>query len=322
MNVKAVNRGLVGAFLLAALGACGGGTLTRVVAADARLPRSIELTGTPFFPQEDYQCGPAALATVLVASDVAVTPEELVMKVFVPELRGSLQAEVIAAPRAYDRLAYRVEPQMSALLATLADGRPVLVLQNLGVDRIPFWHYAVVVGFDTQRDEVLLRSGKKQRLAMSARRFADSWRRAEYWGVVSVQPDQIPASASQSAVVEAAAGLEAAGRLDAALIAYQAAMQRWPEDPTPILGAGNVHYRQQLLAAAETDFRRVLALDAGHAIARNNLAQVLLELGRPDEALREIEAARASLADSRFAPALAETESAIRAARGEQSPRP
>jgi tetratricopeptide (TPR) repeat protein len=318
MTAFTVYRGFAAAIALTSLCACGGATLTRVVEADARLPRAIELEATPFFPQVEYQCGPAALATVLAATGVAVTPDDLVTKVFVPKLEGSLQTEMIAAARGYDRLAYRVAPDMSALLATLADRQPVLVLQNLGIDAVPFWHYAVVVGFDSEREQVVLRSGTDRRLTMSARRFADTWRRARYWGIAAVSPGEIPASAPKASFIEAAAGLESAGRLEAALIAYQAAAQRWPDDPVPILGLGNVHYRQRALAAAEEDFRRVLALDPGHAIARNNLAQTLLELGRSDEALREIEAAQAALTDSRFAQALAETESAIRAARAER----
>jgi hypothetical protein len=311
-------RGFAAAIAFSSLCACGGATLTRIAETDERLPRAIELEATPFFPQVEYQCGPAALATVLAASGVAVTPDDLVTKVFVPKLEGSLQTEMIAAARGYDRLAYRVAPDMGALLATLADRQPVLVLQNLGVDAVPFWHYAVVVGFDAEREQVVLRSGTDRRRTMSARRFADTWRRAQYWGIAAVPPGEIPVSASKASVIEAAAGLESAGRLEAASIAYEAAAKRWPDDPMPNLGLGNVHYRQRLLAAAEVDFRRVLALDPGHAIAGNNLAQTLLELGRPDEALREIEAARAALTDLRFAQALAETESAIRAARGER----
>src|SRR5262249_33165121 len=49
------------------------------------LPRAHELTEVPFFPQSDYQCGPAALATVMVAAGVKVTPEELVPEVYLPE---------------------------------------------------------------------------------------------------------------------------------------------------------------------------------------------------------------------------------------------
>jgi len=39
------------------------------------LPERTELREVPFFPQEEFQCGPAALATVLAASGVKVTPE-------------------------------------------------------------------------------------------------------------------------------------------------------------------------------------------------------------------------------------------------------
>ena len=54
---------------------------TRPPVLTAMMPdvtETIELSGTPFFPQEEYQCGPAALATVLNAAGVAVAPDDLV----------------------------------------------------------------------------------------------------------------------------------------------------------------------------------------------------------------------------------------------------
>src|SRR5688572_3797890 len=301
------------------LAGCGGPSLTRL---SESLPPAVELTQTPFFAQTEYQCGPAALATALGASGVSVAPEDLVSAVYVPQLKGSLQAEMIAATRPYDRLAYRVAPSLAALLATLAEGHPVLVLQNLGVDSVPFWHYAVAIGYDTARDELLLRSGTERRASVSARRFEGSWRRAQHWGIVVVQAGQIPRSATSAAYLEAAAGLESAGRLDAALTAYEAAATRWPGEPVALLGQGNVHYRKGRLDAAQSAFRAAVALQPQDAVARNNLAQVLLELGRTEEALEEIEEARKVLTDPRFADSLAATESAIRAALSAPASRP
>jgi hypothetical protein len=63
------------------------------------LPERVELTEVPFFPQTEYQCGPAALATVLAASGAKVTPDELVPQVYLPERKGSLQVEMLAAAR-------------------------------------------------------------------------------------------------------------------------------------------------------------------------------------------------------------------------------
>src|SRR5688572_29670880 len=119
----------VGVVLLALLSGCA--SQTRIEdQLPRRMVRQIELRETPFFPQKDYECGPAALATVLVASGVAVTAQELTPKVYLPERRGSLQVELIAAARGYDRLPYSMAPRFDLLLAEVAAGRPVLVLQN------------------------------------------------------------------------------------------------------------------------------------------------------------------------------------------------
>ena len=63
------------------------------------IPEKVELAETPFFSQQRYQCGPAALATVLNAAGVKVTDEELVPEVYLPTREGSLQVEMLAATR-------------------------------------------------------------------------------------------------------------------------------------------------------------------------------------------------------------------------------
>ena len=140
-------------------------------------PSRIELDSVPFFPQSRYQCGPAALATVLVASGRPATPAELVDEVYLPARRGSLQLELQAATRQRGRIAYQIKPTLESLVAELTAGRPVLVLLNLGLGRWPIWHYAVVVGFDAERERFILRSGTTRRKEMRASRFAGAWRR-------------------------------------------------------------------------------------------------------------------------------------------------
>src|SRR3569623_1363896 len=131
--------------------------------APADLTHAVELDAVPFFPQERYQCGPAALATVLAWSGAAVTADQLVPQVYLPARQGSLQPELLAAARRYQRLPYVLEPDLAALLREVGAGHPVLVLQNLGLSWAPRWHNAVVVGYDLARDEVVLRSGAGRR---------------------------------------------------------------------------------------------------------------------------------------------------------------
>ena len=96
------------------------------------LARAVELKQVPFFPQERYQCGPAALATVLNWSGVTVTPEQLRDEVYLPQRHGSLQVELTAAARHHRRLPYVLTQDLQAVLDEVRAGHPVLVLLNLG----------------------------------------------------------------------------------------------------------------------------------------------------------------------------------------------
>lgn len=152
------------ALLLAALSGCATPQTKRLLESAPAFPQRVELSAVPFFAQEAYQCGPAALATVLNNSGLNVTPDELGPQVYVPARQGSLQFELLAAARRYGRVPYVLRPQLEILAAEVAAGNPVLVLQNLGIAALPFWHYAVVVGFDLARADIVLRSGRERRL--------------------------------------------------------------------------------------------------------------------------------------------------------------
>ena len=84
----------------------------RILATAAVFPEPVELTAVPFFPQEEYQCGPAALATVLNWSGVSVTPTELAPQVYLPERQGSLQLALIGAARRHGRIPSLFHPPL------------------------------------------------------------------------------------------------------------------------------------------------------------------------------------------------------------------
>ncbi len=241
----------------------------------ARLPPRVELADTPFFPQERYQCGPAALATVLNARGVAISPEALVPQVYLPAREGSLQAEIIAAVRRQGLLAVTVEPEIDDLLEEVAAGHPVLVLQNLGLDWLPRWHYAVVVGYDLDAQELVLRSGTEARRMTQFGVFLRTWDRSRRWGIVVLEPGSLPARARPAAYLDAVSGLEALGKLEAARAAYRAAADQWPDQAVAWLGLGNTEYALGHHAAAEEALRRALAAKPGEYAAWNNLAYAL-----------------------------------------------
>jgi ABC-type bacteriocin/lantibiotic exporter with double-glycine peptidase domain len=170
------------------------------------LPQKHELTQVPFYPQKKYQCGPAALATVLQQSGVNISPLELVPEIYIPARQGSLQIEILASSRRHGRIAYRIEPNLQSLFKEVSAGNPVLVLQNLGLSWAPTWHYAVVAGFDFTSEKVILRSGVEERHQTSLNTFERTWARGKYWGIVVLPPDKLPETADAQRVLRSLAG--------------------------------------------------------------------------------------------------------------------
>lgn len=253
----------------------------------AGLAARAELDGVPFFPQQDYQCGPAALATALGAAGRTVTPEELVPQVYMPGRQGSLQAEMLAAPRRHGLVSYRLAPRFADLLREVAAGTPVVVLQDYGAA----WHYAVVAGYDYGREEVALRSGDKRRLVMPFGVLEYTWKGSDYWAMVVVPPDRIPVTATEAGWLEAVLALERVGDAQTLRTAYATFLRRWPHNLAAAVGLANAHYDLGDLAAAEAVLRRAAADHPDSPVALNNLAQTLSDLGKQGEALALIDRA-------------------------------
>lgn len=200
---------------------------------------------------------------------------QLSPEIYLPGKKGSLQVELIAAARARDRVVYPLPADLSNVLAQVAAGHPVLVLQNVGFNLAPAWHFAVVVGYDRDAHELILRSGAEHRLTMNALRFLRTWDRAQRWAVLVLKPEQLPAQPELRSYIASAAALEETGRLEAAGAAYATAHAQWPDSVWPMLGLANVSYARGDAPGAERRYEQAIALDPDNAVAHNNLAQLL-----------------------------------------------
>lgn len=255
------------------------------------LPVRTELTEVPFFAQEEYYCGPAALAMALNAAGVRVTPESLIEQVYLPGRKGSLQIEMLVAARRHGLIAYELAPQVTDLLREVATGTPVIVLENYGFRLFPIWNYAVLIGYDLEDGEVIRRSGSKQRQTMPLAVFEYLWKDEGYWAMIAVPPDRVPVTATEPRYANAVVALEKSGQVKNAHIAYNAMLKRWPSSIAGLMGRGNTAYALNDLATAESAFTQATQHHPGAAAAFNNLAQVLAERGKLDEALAAAERA-------------------------------
>ncbi len=254
------------------------------------IPERHRISSVPFFPQTEYQCGPASLAMTLVWSGVSTDPEQLAGSVYTPSLKGSLQPAMIGAARRHGRVAYVISSP-EELLTEVAAGYPVIVLQNLGLSWVPVWHYAVVIGYDADSGVVTLHSGETNSKEISLRVFDNTWSRSSYWGLLTLPPDRLPATASETGYTEAVLGLEKARRWPEAIKGYRTALKKWSSNLNARMGIGNSYYAMGDLPSAEQSFSEATLQFPTEGAAFNNLAQVLFEQGKKKAALTAAEKA-------------------------------
>jgi len=124
--------------------------------------------------------------------------------------------------------------------------------------------------------------------------FVRTWARADYWVLVVLLPNDLPASADERSYLKAVLGLEQANQWEGAASAYAAAFhQRWPYRLGAIIGLGNSRYEIGDLVGEEQAFCKATKTHPQSGEVFNNLAHVLADLGRYAEAL---EMARCAIA--------------------------
>ncbi len=274
------------ALALSLLLVSGCATQTRNLSTTApELPVRAELPDTPFFPQDRHQCGPASLAIALAAAGYPADPADLESRVYLAAREGSLQMEMQAAARRHGALAVQSPPTLAGLFAEIVAGTPVIILQNLGLEFAPRWHYAVVIGYDRATNEVMLRSGTNRHEVMAMSTFEHTWARSGYWGMVVFRPGKLPQAVDRAALEKILTQLEKYADPAALLSWYEQAVSRWQDNLVFLIGLGNAAHAMGQIERAEQAFRAASDRHPQSVIALNNLATVLHQRGKLAEAL-------------------------------------
>lgn len=262
-------------------------------------PDRVTLDDVPFYPQEKYQCGPASLAMMLNSQGLHTDPDILKELVYIPGREGSLQVEMVAAARAHGMLVYPLDGELESLLVEIDSGNPVLVMQNLRFDWWPQWHFAVVMGYDSEERDLILHTDTRKRETIDLEVFRNTWGRADNWAVTILPPDRVPATAKPLRFLQSAHDLETTGRTTAAGIAYETAEITWPDQPTATMARGNLAWKLGRRDEARGHFLRAATRFPEFAEGWNNLAFALQESGCSGTAKQAARCA-ASLAPDRF----------------------
>jgi ABC-type bacteriocin/lantibiotic exporter with double-glycine peptidase domain len=141
----------------------------------------------PFYPRDDYQCGPASLAGVLNYWGVSVSPADIARQIFSPSAGGTLNFDMSLYVQSRGLQALQYSGTMEDLKEKIRSSYPLIVLVDYGFSIYQVNHFMVVVGFADEG--VVVNSGRNEKQLIPSHDFLKAWKRTKYWTLlISPQP--------------------------------------------------------------------------------------------------------------------------------------
>lgn len=170
-------RIITAALLCLMLFACASTTAPAPVSSPAGKSRVMK--SVPFFPQEDYQCGPAAMASVLNYRGVKTTPEEVAAAIYSKSARGTLNFDMVFYAEKKGLFARQYPGSLADLKYRIDKSHPLIVMVDYGFLVYQKNHFMVVVGYDG--GNVIVHSGRDSFKAIPIDDFLKTWQKTNNW---------------------------------------------------------------------------------------------------------------------------------------------
>lgn len=224
-------------------------------------------------------CGAGALATVLQHYGDSASMQE--WDNVLPKIRGGvLTVDLLLAARQKGFEAQLITGNPENVAAELRAGRPVILMLQVVEypgKRYDFFHYIVADGFDSSRGLIRTQWGDGHMRWVTFDRIEQPWSGGGHAAIV-IRPPEIKDA------LRAAIALEEDGKIAEAAEKYRQILAAHPDSAVAWTDLGNAEVKLGQRERAEESFRRALTLDANSRDALNNLAWLLFEQKRLDEA--------------------------------------
>lgn len=137
------------------------------------------LSAVPFFPSEDYQCGPSSLAMVLNFWGMSITPESIAKEIYSEGARGTVDFDMLIFAQKKGFKAIQYSGSIDDIKEKIKAQKPLIVMTDEGFWFYKKYHYMVVVGFDSSN--VIVNSGTEQHKKMDFESFIKKWKKTGFW---------------------------------------------------------------------------------------------------------------------------------------------
>lgn len=265
---------LIGVVL--ALSACASGPDLRTLRAPGE-PLHAHLNAVPFHAHAVAPGGAESLAMALQAGGADVSPEVL---------GAATEDEMLATPYRHGFVSYPAGGSLTALLLEIDAGHPVIVRRTR-----PDRAFLVVVGYDLERNELIVHLPEARAARVPIERFDRDWARSDRWAMVALPPGTVPAAVSPRVALIAIHDFERAVGEPEAAQAWVAATEAWPEQAVAWFARGNAHAARHELVAARDAYLAAVSLAPELEPAWLALGRLYSTLGERGNALAALQAA-------------------------------
>ncbi|TAN61711.1 peptidase C39 [bacterium] len=138
------------------------------------------IDNVPFFPQSDYMCGPAALASVMGYYGGNDGISDVARQVYQERLKGTLPIDlaIYAKERGFEVNYY--SGGLDDLKEKLSAGVPLILFLNLGFKSYPVGHYITALGYNDNLKVVLAHSGIVKEDVFTYKKLLDAWQKTGF----------------------------------------------------------------------------------------------------------------------------------------------
>ena len=137
------------------------------------------INSVPFFPSEDFQCGPSSLATVLNFLGMEITPDEIAKDIYSKGARGTSDFDMIIFAQKRGFKAVQYTGSIEDIKEKIQADKPLIVMTDEGYWFYRKYDFMVVVGFSD--DFVIVNSATEMNKKIKIHDFLKKWRKTDFW---------------------------------------------------------------------------------------------------------------------------------------------
>jgi tetratricopeptide (TPR) repeat protein len=250
---------------------------------------SFYIESAPPVAQKDYQCGPAALESVIRHWGQEADAEAIGKALHAPGSKGVFNFSLVQHARSAGFWSeVHEERAIEGLRAWLRRGIPPIAMLDTGTLWARSYHFVVLKGFDHRQRIFYANTGEAETQAIDEGEFERRWKKAGYWTLIIAPAEKVDWELDPARSVELAVLLEKNGKPEMAEKWLVGALAQDPQNATARFDLANHYSKNGRPEDAMKLYEALLKENPSRAQVRNNLAWLHYEAGRNEEAARVI----------------------------------